>query len=178
MSLQSCIFVAGACAGGAAIAVVYDHRNINTALDDMHIANKVLEKIRFNPYLYQDSHIEVSVFNHVVLLTGETPDQSWRQEAGDLAKSVPNVVRVYNQISIQSPTSALTRTSDTWITAKIKAQMLTTENLKTSSIKVVSENGITYLMGRVSHEQAELAVDIARRASGVQKVIKVFQYID
>ena len=67
-------------------------------------------------------------------------------------------------------------TSDAWITTKIKSQMLATEDLKSGSIKVVTENGTVYLMGIVKHEQADIAVDIARQVSGVQKVVKIFQY--
>jgi osmotically-inducible protein OsmY len=175
-TLQGCIFVAGAAAGAAAIAVVYDHRTLSNALQDTQIGNRIADKIRAVPELRNDSHLNITVFNRVVLLTGETPNHAWRERAEEIAKSVPDVVRVYNQISIQGPTSSLTRTSDSWITAKIKSQMLATEDLKSGSIKVVTENGVVYLMGVVNRQQADIAVDIARQVSGVQKVVKVFQY--
>lgn len=175
-SLQGCIFVAGAAAGAAAIAVVYDHRTISNVLQDTHIGNKIADKIKATPQLRYDSHINVNVFNRVVLLTGETPNPAWRQQAEELANSVPDVAKVYNQITIQGPTSSLTRTSDSWITTKIKSKMLAMEDLKSGSIKVVTENGVVYLMGMVSREQADTTVDIARQVSGVQKVVKVFQY--
>ena len=175
-SLQGCIFVAGAAAGAAAIAIVYDHRTIEHSIQDTQIANKISDKIRQIPPLRNESHIDVTVFNRIVLLTGQTPNPAWRQQAEDIAKSVPDVQRVYNQISIQGPTSALTRTSDSWITTKIKGQMLATEDLKSSSIKVATENGVVYLMGIVTREQADIAIDIARQVSGVQKVVKIFQY--
>lgn len=174
--LQGCFFVAGAAAGAAAIAVVYDHRTISNTLHDTQIANKIVDRIRTVPGMRADSHIEVTVFNRIVLLTGETPTREWREQAEELAKSVRGVKRVYNQITIEGPTSTLTRTSDSWITTKIKSVMLATENLKSSSIKVVTENGIVYLMGIVTREQADIAVDIARQVSGVQKVVKIFQY--
>lgn len=175
-TLQGCIFVVGAAAGAAAVAVVYDHRTISNTLQDTKIANKIMDKIRAVPALKNESHIEATVFNRVVLLTGETPNPDWRQQAEEIAKSVPDVTRVYNQISIQGPTSTLTRTSDSWITTKIKGQMLATEDLKSSSIKVLTENGVVYLMGTVNRQQADIAVDIARQVSGVQKVVKIFQY--
>jgi len=176
LALQGCFFVAGAAAGAAAIAVVYDHRNFQKILQDTEIANKISERIRKVPELRNESHIEVTVFNHVVLLSGETPNPAWKQQAEEIAKSVQDVARVYNQITIQGPTSSLTRTSDSWITTKIKTEMLATEDLKSGSIKVVTENGVVYLMGIVNHEQAETSVDIARQVSGVQKVVKIFQY--
>lgn len=176
LTLQGCIFVAGAAAGAAAIAVVYDHRTLSNTLEDTKIANKIIDKIRGITNLRDNSHIEVTVFNHIVLLTGETPKPEWREQAEQIARSTPNVTRVYNQITIQGPTSSLTRTSDSWITTKIKSQMLATEDLKSGSIKVVTENGVVYLMGIVTTEQAEIAVDIARQVSGVQRVMKIFQY--
>lgn len=176
-SLQGCIFVVGAAAGAAAIAVVYDHRTIESNLHDNNLANKIIDRINKIPVLKNDSHIEVTVFNEVVLLTGETPSVQGREEAGQIAKIVAGEhARIYNQITIQGPTSSLTRTSDSWITTKVKSQMLANEDLKSGSIKVVTENGTVYLMGIVKRQQAEIAVDIARQVSGVQRVVKVFQY--
>lgn len=176
--LQGCIFVVGAAAGAAAIAMVYDHRPIEVTIEDTKTANSIVDNLHSVRALREDSHIDVTVFNHVVLLTGETPTQALREQAEEIAKSAPKVTRVYNQLTVQGPTSSLTRTSDSWITTKIKSQMLAREELKTnsSSIKVVTENGVVYLMGNVTHQQADTAVDIARQVSGVQKVIKIFQY--
>jgi osmotically-inducible protein OsmY len=174
--LQGCIFVVGAAAGAAAIAVVYDHRTLENTLQDTQLANTVADKIRNVAVLHNNSHIEVTVFNRVALLTGETPNAAWRQQAETIVKSVPDITRVYNQITIQGPTSSLTRTSDSWITTKIKSHMLAMDDLKSSSIKVVTENGAVFLMGLVTREQADISVDIARQVSGVQRVIKIFQY--
>lgn len=175
--LSGCIFVVGAAAGAAAIAIVYDHRSISKSFEDARIANRVYEKVHFVRALRTESHIEVAAFNHVVLLTGETPNPAWRKQAEEIAQSTTGVTKVYNQITIQGPTSTLTRTSDSWITTKIKGQMLTADNLKSGNIKVLTENGVVYLMGIVTREQADIAADIARQVSGVQKVVKVFQYV-
>jgi osmotically-inducible protein OsmY len=175
LSLQGC-FVAGAAAGAAAIAVVYDHRNISNILRDTDIANRISAGINKVPALRKECHIEVTVFNRVVLLSGETPNPAYKQQAGEIARSIPEVTRVYNQLTVQGPTSSLIRTSDSWITAKIKTEMLADEDLKSGSIKVVTDNGVVYLMGIVKREQADIAVDIARQVSGVQKVVKIFQY--
>ncbi len=147
-----------------------------TTHDDTKLANKIVAKIKADKNLWQESHIEVTTFNHVVLLTGQTPNAEWKQFAGEAAKSTPDIDKVYNQLSIEGPTSSLTRTSDSWLTTKIRTLMLANQDLKSSSIKVVTENGIVYLMGMVSQTQADIAVDIARKVSGVQRVIKVFIY--
>lgn len=175
-SLQGCIFAVGAAAGAAAIAVVYDHRTIESTLQDNSMANNISDKINKVSALRDDSHIEVTVFNDVVLLTGETPTAENRDKAGEIARVVSGNTRVYNQITIQGPTSSLTRASDSWITTKVKSLMLANEDLKSGTIKVVTENGTVYLMGIVKRQQADIAVDIARQVSGVQRVIKIFQY--
>lgn len=177
-SLQGCIFVIGAAIGAAAAAGVYDHRSVEYTLRDVKTTNQIVDKIRAYPMLRDNCHIEVTVFNGIVLLTGQTPTEDARQQAEELAKNTNNVDKVYNQLTIEGPTSSLTRTSDSWITTKVRSLMLANKNLKSSSIKVVTENGVIYLMGIVSHSQADISVDIARQVSGVQKVVKVFQYDD
>lgn len=175
-SLQGCIFVIGAAIGAAAAAGVYDHRKVEYTMRDVKTSNAIVEKIRANPGMRDNCHIEVTVFNGIVLLSGQTPSDEWRQQAEGYAQNTPNVDKVYNQLTIEGPTSSLTRTSDSWITTKVRSLMLANQNLKSSSIKVVTENGVVYLMGIVSESQANIAVDIARQVSGVQKVVKIFQY--
>lgn len=176
LSLQGCIFAVGAAAGAAGVAVVYDHRKIEKIMKDQAINKHISDKIAANHELNDNNHIEVTCFNQVVLLTGETRTQEERQQVDDIAHSEPDVTKVYNQINVKGATSSLTRASDSWITTKIKTEMLANKDLKSSTVKVVTENGTVYLMGIVSRDQADIAVDIARQVSGVQKVVKIFQY--
>lgn len=178
LSLQGCIFVAGAAAGAAAVTVVYDHRKFEEIKHDRDLNNGVLERVSHVPNMREDGHVNVTVFNNVVLLTGEVTTPALREQAEEAAHQVPGVGKVYNQITIKGPTSSLSRASDSWVTAKIKTQMMAVKDLKSSMIKVVTENGTVYLMGIVSHDQADTAVDIARQVGGVQKVVKIFQYKD
>lgn len=178
LTLQACFFVAGAAAGAAGVAVVYDHRKLEKIVQDQKVVNAAASKINAIPELTEDSHINITCFNQILLLTGETTTPALREQAEDAVRSVPNVKRVYNEITIKGPTSSLTRASDSWITAKIKTQMLATKGLQSSTIKVVTENGTVYLLGIVTHKQAEMGVEIARQISGVQKVVRIFQYTD
>lgn len=179
LSLQGCIFVVGAAAGAAGIAVVYDHRKIEQISEDAQIISKISDKLNADPeFSASNAHIDVTCFNKVVLLTGQTVSAELRQRAEQIARDTPKVKRVYNQITIQGPTSTLTRTSDSWVTTKIKTQMLATKDLKSGTIKVITENGTVFLMGIVTRQQADMAVSIARQVSGVQKVVKIFQYKD
>ncbi len=176
LSLQGCIFVVGAAAGAAAVSAVYDHRKIEQVTQDNNINNKVIDKINMVPGLKEGTHISVTTFNNVVLLAGESTTPELRQQAEEAARTVPDVTQVYNRIMIQGASSSLSRTSDSWITTKIKTKMLATKGLQSGSIKVVTENGTVYLMGVVSRDQADTTAEIARQVSGVQEVVKIFQY--
>jgi len=163
-------FVVGAAAGGA---VVYDRRNIDTMRQDMVITHNVKKKL---DYLGKGNRIVVSSFDHVVLLTGQVATEDHRTQAQQSAQQVAGIKQIYNEIAIAGPISALTQSSDTWITTKIKSQMLSKKDLHATQIKVITENGSVFLMGRVSRKQADKAVNIARRVSGVQRVVKIFEY--
>lgn len=175
LSLQGCFFVAGAAAGAAAVVVVYDHRKLESILMDNQITHDAADKINADPN-FKGSHIDIACFNRVVLLTGQTPTPELREEAEAVVRNVTNVTRIYNQIIIRAPTSSIVRTSDTWITTKIKSQLLATKGMKSGTVKVVTENGTVYLMGMVSKDQAETAATIASQVDGVQRVMKIFQY--
>jgi osmotically-inducible protein OsmY len=176
LSLQGCIFVVGAAAGAAAVSAVYDHRKLEQVTQDNRMNNKTIDNINAVPGLRDNAHISVTTFNKVVLLTGEASTAEERQQAEDAAHNVPDVNQVYNEIAVKGAASTLSRASDSWITTKIKTQMLATKGLQSGSIKVVTENGAVYLMGVVSREQADTSVNIARQVTGVQKVVKIFQY--
>jgi len=174
--LQGCFFAAGAAAGAAGAVAVYDHRKLEKIVKDQTITKEISDKLMANHALSEDCHVEVTTFNQIVLLTGETTTPEQRQQAEEIARNNPEVTRIYNELTVKGPTSSLTRTSDSWITAKIKTTMLATQDLQSGTIKVVTENGSVYLMGIVSHAQADMAVDIARKVSGVQRVVKIFNY--
>jgi osmotically-inducible protein OsmY len=126
----------------------------------------------------KDTHIDVTVNHGNILLAGQTPDPSQKQHAEELMQDIPNINRVHNQITISGPASALTRSSDSWITTKVKSEMILEKNLGARHIKVLTENGVVYIMGRTTRDEADIATEIARRVGGVQKVVRLFEYID
>lgn len=172
--LTSCVAVV--VAGAAAGMIVYDRRSVAVLESDARIFHVIHKSIVSNPR-FTDAHISVVSFNQIVLLVGQTPDASLRAQAEKIAQRTPAVKRVYNEISVTHPTSLSTRTKDTLLTGHIRSAMLNKKGLESGSIRVVTEAGIVYLMGIATQEQASLAVDVARQTKGVQKVVKVFQYI-
>lgn len=167
--------IAGAAAGTAA---VYDRRTTGTLIDDEFIELKAIDAIGKDQELHEQAHLNVTSFNNIVLLTGETPNETLRQRTTELVRNLPKVRKVHNEIVVAAPSSLLTRTGDTWITGKVKTALLNAQQLDAARVKVVTENGVVYLMGLVTRQEADAATEMARQVDGVQRVVKVFEYTD
>lgn len=175
--ISGCALVAvGGIATAASVAV--DRRTSGTQLEDQTIETKANQALNSDPELKEQAHWNVISYNTVVLLTGETPTDAMRQKALDLVKSVDKVTHVYNEITIAAPSSMVARSSDSYITTKVKTQMFGNKELSGIQIKVVTEKGVVYLMGIVSRAESEVATEVSRQTGGVQKVVKLFQYTD
>ncbi|MEB0038942.1 MULTISPECIES: BON domain-containing protein [unclassified Pseudomonas] len=154
-------------------------RTFGSKIDDSLIETKVAVNVaKANPDLDEGSHIIVTSFNGIVLLAGQTPRQDLKTLAEQAAGSVQRVKKVNNELQVMAPSSILARNNDAWLTTKIKTQMLTDDTIPGSRIKVVTENGIVYLLGLVTQQEATRATNLVQGVSGVQKIVKLFEYID
>lgn len=172
--LSGCIVavVAGAAAG----LVVYDKRSVSTIEKDTRIFHVIHSQIVSDPR-FKQSRIEVISFNQVVLLLGQTPSATLRVMAEKIAQKTPTVRRVYNQISIAHKASIATQTKDSLITSQVRTYMLSRKGLESGSFRIVTEQGVVYLMGIVTEEQATIATHVAREIKGVKRVVRVFSII-
>ena len=160
---------------GAAVAMATDRRSSGTYVEDEGIEWKAGNRI--NERLGDKVHVNVTSFNRKLLLTGEAFNEESREEAGRIATSVENVREVINELRV-APTSTLgARTNDSYISSKVKARFVDQKDFHVQQVKVVTEAGTTYLMGLVSQREGDAATEIARTTKGVQKVVRVFEYI-
>jgi osmotically-inducible protein OsmY len=176
LCLTSClpaVFIAGATAGGVVVA---ERRTFDTIVKDKKIAYDALIQLNSEPDLKDNAHISVATFNHVVLLVGEAPSLELRRRAYELVKVVPNIKRINNEIQVCPPLTEKERSLDTWVTTKVKAAMLAEKGLNSTQIKVITEDGAVYLMGLVTHQQAGIAINVARQVTGVTKVVTLFEF--
>ncbi|MGY4530969.1 osmotically-inducible protein OsmY [Pseudomonas sp. TE3786] len=154
-------------------------RSFGNKIDDQFIPSNVEQKInQASPDLANGSHIIVTSYNGIVLLAGQTPRADLKAAAEQAARSVQGVRKVYNELQVIAPSSALARSNDALLTTKIKTEMLADNSVSSSNIKVITENGIVYMMGVVSRQQAQLAANLVQGVSGVQKIVKLFEYVD
>ena len=146
-------------------------------VDDQVIETKTKDKIYADAEVAKKIHINITSYNGVVLLTGEALSRSLRTRAINITRHIDNVRRVHNEVRVADLTTFSSRTNDSWITSKVKTQMLTTKGFKSSQIKVTTESGTVYLMGLVTKQAGNQAAGIARNVSGVKRVVKLFEYI-
>ncbi len=163
---------------GAAVVGAYatvDRRTVATQAEDKTILVK--GETQAAKIVGDDGHVNVTSYNRKVLLTGEVKDQSMKERVGREIAKIDTVLSVVNELEVTFVSSIGSRTNDSYITSKIVASFLDAKDVYGSAIKVVTERGNVYLMGRVTHREGERAAQIASGVSGVSKVVKVFDYI-
>lgn len=163
--------VGGAAAGGAMAA---DRRTSGIYVEDENIELKTLK--RLSQYMDKASHINVTSYNRIVLLTGEVPNDGQLAQAETLTREVSNVRNIHNGLTIGPASSIGDRSNDTYLTTKVKARFVSENLFPANVVKVVTEASVVYLMGIVTEKEGEDAVEIARTTEGVTKVVKVFEY--
>lgn len=177
ITLQGCAtaVVTGAATGAS---VLHDRRTTGAVIDDQGIEFKAAYALFQDKSIYDQSHINVTSYNGVVLLTGETLTTELKQKVTNEIKRLPKVRRVHNELLIAAPSALPSRSSDAWITSKIKTKLTTDMAIDPFFIKVVTEHGVVYLMGLVSRAEADRVVSIVSSSAGVQRVVKIFEYTD
>lgn len=177
--LQGCI---AAVLGGAAVGgkIATDPRTTGTQIDDETLEFKVYDAITKDEQIKAEGRTVVVAYSGRVLLLGQMPNEMSKETATSLTKGVEGVKdnEVYNEMTIGTPISLTQRTQDGWITTKVKSNMLVDSKVKTTDVKAITENATVYLMGNVTQDQAAAAAKVASEVSGVQRVMKVFKYLD
>jgi osmotically-inducible protein OsmY len=168
------LVVAGIVAGTAVVAT--DRRTTGTQVDDQTIQLRVANELSTALKGKGDVHISVNSFERRVLLTGEVPDEQLKAEAEAIAARSQNVRAVVNELAVMPPSTASQRANDTALGTKVRASFVNTKEIAFNSIEIVTERGIVYLMGVVTEKEGEVAAYVASRVSGVQQVVKVFDY--
>lgn len=175
--LQGCaaVVVGGAATG---VAVVHDRRTTGAIVDDQTIEVKAVGALNADKDIRDQTHLNVTSYNNVVLMTGEAPTAPLVQRAYKIVSELDKVKKVHNEMIVAAPTSFGSRSNDTLLTSKVKTRMIATKGFDASLVKVVSERGIVYLLGLVTQAEGKLAGEITRQTEGVQKVVKLFEYQD
>ena len=175
--IQGCAgaVVAGA-AGGA--SAVYDRRTMGTIIEDESIEWKAQSNLLKNKEVSKHAHISVTSYNNVVLLSGQAESATLRKQVVELVRTIEKVRRVHNEIAIAKPVPLKIRSQDAWITAKVKGELAKKKGINPLHVKVITENGVVYLMGIVTRAEAKIAAQNSSTVKGVKRIVKLFEYLD
>lgn len=175
LSLGGCaaLLVGGAAVGTA--LVVSDRRTSGVQLEDQSIELKAMNRIR--EAVGDRGHINATSYNRTVLLSGEVASEADRTAIEQSIAKIDNLRSTVNELAVMGSTSLTARSNDAVLTSKVKASYVDAKDLQSNAVKVVTERGTVFLMGRVTEREATRAADLARGVSGVQKVVRVFEIL-
>lgn len=165
--------------GGAAVGsmiMVNDRRTSGAQIDDETIEYRGASRLR--DAFGDRTHINITSYNRQVLLTGEVPSETVKQQAEQVISRMDAVRAVVNELAVMAPTTLGQRSADVLITGKVRASFVDASDLQAIHYKVVTERATVYLMGRVSAREADRATQIARQVGGVQRVVRIFEMLD
>jgi osmotically-inducible protein OsmY len=164
--------------GGAAVSgalMVNDRRTSGIQLEDEAIELKGSNRLK--DALGDSAHWNVTSYNRIVLVTGEVATEADHAKVESTVQAVENVRSVVNEVAVAGKSSLTSRASDSIITTKVKSSLLDAKDIQAQAVKVITERGNVYLMGRVTEREASRAVELARGVSGVYKVVRVFEML-
>ena len=165
--------------GSAALAgkVLNDRRTSGIQLEDESIELRSESGLRTQ--LTKNSHVRVSSYNRMVLLTGEVNTENEKILAEQFVKSQDNVKLVLNELAVMPESSLTQRAKDKLITTNVRALLIQARDIHSSAVSIITERGIVYLMGRLTETEARRVAELvsSSKISGIEKVVKVFDYI-
>jgi len=178
-----CLYLGG-CAVAAvgtvlvtSVDIARDRRTVGTYVDDNAVEFKIRHALARDKQLDPRADIDVTSMNGIVLLTGEVPRREDARRAAGIARGYTEARQVVNQINIGETSSPTGRSGDAWITAKTKTALMRSRGVRSGRVKVVTRGAVVYLMGMVTRAEADAAVEAARGVRGVQRIVKLFEYI-
>lgn len=157
--------------------VFYQRHSLLKTWKNHYIGIQANHRLFKDKRVFAGCNLSVESFNNDLLLVGQVPKAELKQKAQAMVSTIKGVRHIYNMIEVGPPISSSTQLQDTWITSKIKTQVIGHNEVNPSLFKVVTEDSIVYLMGDVEKSQADIVVAIARHTDGVKKVIRIFKYI-
>jgi osmotically-inducible protein OsmY len=173
-SLSGCVAMMAGSAVVGAVATA-DRRTLGAQTEDKSITVKA--EFQVPKVAGENGHVNINSYNRKVLLTGEVKDEAMKAAVEREVRGIANVESVINELQVAGPSSYTSRSSDALVTAKVKASLVDKKTVSAVSFKVVTENGTTYLMGIVTQREGNIAAQVAQGVSGVQRVVKIFEYI-
>jgi len=174
LALGGCVgvLVAGglAAAGGAGYSAAAE-RGVSGSLDDFTIKTNIE-----SAWNQADPNIPaaftVSVYDNRVLLTGRAVNQAVKAQANQIARQVPGIRALYDEIELTPGPDAWNAAQDAWITAQVRSELVFDGNIRSTNYTIDTANQSVYLIGSArSQAELDLAANHARYVPGVRRVV-------
>lgn len=175
--LQGCVApVVAAGIGTGMVMSAADRRSAGTMVEDDTIESKAQKRVEEK---YKDTaRASVTSFNRFALITGTVASETAKMDIERIVGGIPNVKGIANELVVDAAAKGSSSSSDARITGNVKVRFVKSPSFKADHVKVITENSVVYLMGLVTRAEADAASEIASTTAGVNKVVRVFEYID
>ena len=158
-----------------------DRRTRTVIAADKAIETEAYSELNSDSELRDQCHITIHAYNAAVLVAGEVPNEELSKKIITVVQGIANVKLVHNNLNIAYPTDAATRNNDAVINDTVKkalGQIRTMPDFSSSMVKVITENGVVYLMGQVHRDEGTVVINVTRLQPGIKEIITVFEYLD
>ncbi|WP_018609374.1 BON domain-containing protein [Uliginosibacterium gangwonense] len=174
-TLPACVPLVAAGVGATGVASTLDRRSYGVQIQDSEIERRFNHN--FPVALEENTQVSANAFNRWILLTGRANNEKAKADVEQLARNVPNIREVFNEIAIGYPLPFGVRTSDRWVVTQVKARLVDSKEISANHFDVICSNGVVYLMGIVTENEANIATEIARTTKNVVRVVRVMEVV-
>ncbi len=171
------IGAAAAGTGGAAMTMLSDRRAGNISTQDDQIAENIIARLKQDPSIPENARVQVFSFNRIVLLAGETPKASLRNQIVEIARAVPGIRKIHNEIILAKPLANSSQEYDMQIRIRGSAALFASPNVRSSQVHLTVSNQVVYVMGLLTRAEANAAIEVVRNLDGVKKVVSLVEYV-
>ncbi|PAU72839.1 BON domain-containing protein [Vreelandella alkaliphila] len=174
----SVILLTGCANNAASNPSNYGQRSSDVEAIDTTIEREAPRALERSDARLRDARIRAHSYNGSLLLVGQVPSEELRNKASEVASSLRGVDQVHNELSIAANLPASQRLNDTWLTTNVMSQLATNDRIDSSKLKITTENATVYLMGMVTRDEGNRIANAVSAVGGIQRIVKVFDYID
>ena len=161
--------------------LLQERRNREIIVMDKTIEAEAYSELNSENDVLNECHVTITAYNGATLITGEAPNEELRQKIISTVQVIPNVKLIHDNLTIANPSDLNSRANDQLITDNVKTalnQIRTLPDFDPAMVKVITENGIVYLMGLVRRNEGAVVINVTKLQPGIKQIITVFEYAD
>ncbi|HEY4714746.1 MAG TPA: BON domain-containing protein [Aquirhabdus sp.] len=175
--LSGCSTFIAANSGTAPVGIDSSDRSWGQAILDNSIAKTAsINLYKLDPR-FKLSRVNIASFHGVVLLTGQVPHANLKRLAEENVKSMADVKAVHNYLTVGDEIGYTQIVQDGITTANVRKNFMLLKGFKDSRVKVVTENNVVYLMGKLPKSDVDWLLDTLQRTPNVSKIVSLIDML-